>query len=168
MDEALHDTDRHETAAPDEASVRAAPRTAAPGAGPEPTTGRERPTGGDRPAHPAPDPLFREAAGAVLREQRQRNGQRLVDAADRAGVSPQYLSEVERGVKDPSSEVLEAAAAAVGLDLEALLLEVVQRRRRTTTSPLVLRTIGSVQARAARTTMHLGASSAGGAVCLAA
>jgi predicted transcriptional regulator len=53
----------------------------------------------------APDaaPLFREVAGAVLRDARRRLGLRLVDVARRAGVSPQYLSEIERGVKDPSS-----------------------------------------------------------------
>jgi transcriptional regulator with XRE-family HTH domain len=35
--------------------------------------------------------------------------------AGRAGVSPQYLSELERGLKDPSSEVLSAVAGALGL-----------------------------------------------------
>ena len=34
--------------------------------------------------------------------------------AARAGVSPQYLSELERGRKDPSSEMLAAVAGALG------------------------------------------------------
>lgn len=40
---------------------------------------------------------------------------RLVDVARRAGVSPQYLSEVERGRKDASSELLSAIAGALDL-----------------------------------------------------
>ena len=38
----------------------------------------------------------------------------LTDVASRAGVSPQYLSEIERGKKDPSSEMLAAVAGALG------------------------------------------------------
>jgi transcriptional regulator with XRE-family HTH domain len=35
-----------------------------------------------------------------------------VQTAARAGISPQYLSEIERGLKDPSSEILAAIAGA--------------------------------------------------------
>jgi transcriptional regulator with XRE-family HTH domain len=59
--------------------------------------------------------LWREAVGAQLREERGRRGERIADVAGRAGVSPQYLSEIERGRKDPSSEVLSALAGALGL-----------------------------------------------------
>ena len=44
----------------------------------------------------------------------------LVDVAEEAGVSPQYLSEVERGLKDPSSELLAAMAGALGLSVADL------------------------------------------------
>ena len=64
---------------------------------------------------PEPEPLWREAVGTQLREERRRRGERISDVADRAGVSPQYLSEIERGRKDPSSEVLAALAGALGL-----------------------------------------------------
>lgn len=40
---------------------------------------------------------------------------------ERAGISPQYLSEVERGVKDPSSEILAAVAGALDLPLRDLV-----------------------------------------------
>ena len=40
--------------------------------------------------------------------------------AEEAGVSPQYLSEVERGLKDPSSELLAAMAGALGLSIGTL------------------------------------------------
>ncbi len=65
-----------------------------------------------------PEPLWREALGRQLRRERRARGQRIVDVAARAGVSPQYLSELERGRKDPSSEVL--AAVAGSLDLTVL------------------------------------------------
>jgi transcriptional regulator with XRE-family HTH domain len=64
---------------------------------------------------PDPEPLWREVVGTQLREERRRRGDRIVDVAERAGVSPQYLSEIERGRKDPSSEVLAALAGALGL-----------------------------------------------------
>jgi len=62
-----------------------------------------------------PEPLWREAAGAVLRERRHGLEQTLAQVARRAGVSVQYLSEVERGLKDPSSEILAAVSGALGL-----------------------------------------------------
>lgn len=40
--------------------------------------------------------------------------------AGRAGVSTQYLSEVERGLKDPSSEMLHAITGALGLTVREL------------------------------------------------
>ncbi|MBD0324015.1 MAG: helix-turn-helix transcriptional regulator, partial [Aldersonia sp.] len=51
-----------------------------------------------------PEPLWREALGRSLRAAREDRGDRLIDVADRAGISPQYLSEIERGRKEPSSE----------------------------------------------------------------
>jgi transcriptional regulator with XRE-family HTH domain len=51
----------------------------------------------------------------VLRIARRTADLRQIDVAERAGVSPQYLSEVERGLKDPSSEILAAIAGALGM-----------------------------------------------------
>lgn len=67
-----------------------------------------------------PEPLWREVVGHELRTERTGRGERIVDVAERAGVAPQYLSEVERGVKDPSSEVLAALAGALGLSVAEL------------------------------------------------
>ena len=72
----------------------------------------------DRPASEpaeAPQPLWRELVGRELHRERTARGERLVDVAGRAGVSMQYLSEVERGLKDPSSEMLQAIAGALEL-----------------------------------------------------
>lgn len=72
----------------------------------------------------APEPLWREALGRSLRAIREEQGGRLVDIADRAGISPQYLSEIERGRKEPSSEMIAAVAGALGVDLPALLVNI--------------------------------------------
>jgi transcriptional regulator with XRE-family HTH domain len=55
-----------------------------------------------------------------LREERSARSERLADVADRAGVSTQYLSELERGLKEPSSEVLAALAGALRLSVADL------------------------------------------------
>jgi transcriptional regulator with XRE-family HTH domain len=71
-------------------------------------------------AAPAPEGLWRDAVGRQLRAERSARGERIADVARRAGVSPQYLSEVERGRKDPSSEILSALAGAVDLTVREL------------------------------------------------
>lgn len=72
----------------------------------------------------AAEPLWREAVGRELRRERQRTERTLADVAERAGVSPQHLSEVERGLKEPSSEVLGAVAGALGVRLVDLAARV--------------------------------------------
>ena len=67
-----------------------------------------------------PEPLWRELVGRELHRERRDRGERLVDVAGRAGVSVQYLSEVERGLKDPSSEMLQAIAGALDLSVREL------------------------------------------------
>lgn len=61
--------------------------------------------------------LWREAVGHQFRAERLRRRHTLADVATDAGVSTQYLSEVERGRKEPSSEIVAAVATALGLDL---------------------------------------------------
>ena len=73
---------------------------------------------------PATEPLWRELVGRELRTERQERGERLADVAERAGVSTQYLSEVERGLKDPSSEILSAVAGALDLTVRQLSVRV--------------------------------------------
>jgi len=64
-----------------------------------------------------PEPLWRDIVGRRLRSQRAARGETLYDVAKRAGVSPQYLSEIERGRKEPSSEMIAAVAGALGTSL---------------------------------------------------
>ena len=70
------------------------------------------------------DPGAAELVGRELRTERQERGERLSDVAERAGVSTQYLSEVERGLKDPSSEILSAVAGALELTVRQLSIRV--------------------------------------------
>ncbi|MCX4911302.1 helix-turn-helix transcriptional regulator [Streptomyces sp. NBC_00878] len=59
--------------------------------------------------------------GDVLRRERLAQERTLKDVADAARISMPYLSELERGRKEASSEVLAAAAHALGLGLADLL-----------------------------------------------
>ncbi|MGW2639870.1 helix-turn-helix domain-containing protein [Streptomyces sp. NPDC001348] len=79
-----------------------------------------------RPRTPAPgpaerEPLWRDLLGDVLRRERLAQERTLKEVADAARISLPYLSEVERGRKEASSEVLAAAAQALGLGLGDLL-----------------------------------------------
>ncbi|MEU4144166.1 helix-turn-helix domain-containing protein [Streptomyces parvulus] len=67
------------------------------------------------------EPLWRDLVGDVLRGERLAQERTLKDVSDAARISMPYLSEVERGRKEASSEVLAAAAGALGLSLGDLL-----------------------------------------------
>ncbi len=68
--------------------------------------------------------LLREAVGSSLRAARTEQARTLRDVAREARVSLGYLSEVERGQKEASSELLNAICEALGLQLSALLSDV--------------------------------------------
>lgn len=72
-------------------------------------------------------PLLRTMLGAALRRARRAQGRTLADVARSAKVSMQYLSELERGRKEASSEVLAAICGALRIDLPDLLAEVGRR-----------------------------------------
>ena len=80
-------------------------------------------------------PLWREAVGHELRTERLGQERTLADVAGDAGVSTQYLSEVERGRKEPSSEVIEAVGGALGLTLVDLTARVTRRLLTTRQAP---------------------------------
>jgi len=73
-----------------------------------------------QPESPQPEPLWREVLGSRLRALRAERGETLAATAERAGISPQYLSEVERGRKEPSSEMIAALAGALDTTLADL------------------------------------------------
>ncbi len=91
-------------------ALRPADRTA-----PKPT--RSQP----RRAAPVREPLWRHVVGDVLRRERLAQRRTLKDVSEAARISMPYLSELERGLKEASSEILAAAGRALGLSLVELL-----------------------------------------------
>jgi transcriptional regulator with XRE-family HTH domain len=77
-----------------------------------PRTGRQRPR-----------PLLRTTLGDVLRRTRREQRRTLADVARAAKVSMPYLSEIERGRKEASSEVLGAICDALRIELSDLLAQ---------------------------------------------
>jgi transcriptional regulator with XRE-family HTH domain len=68
--------------------------------------------------------LIRRLLGDVLRRKRQDEGRTLRQLAADARISPGYLSEIERGQKEPSSELLAAICDALQARLSDVLREV--------------------------------------------
>jgi transcriptional regulator with XRE-family HTH domain len=68
--------------------------------------------------------LLRRVIGDALRARRQGQQRTLREVSTAANVSLGYLSEIERGHKEPSSELLAAICDALGARLSELLREV--------------------------------------------
>jgi transcriptional regulator with XRE-family HTH domain len=71
--------------------------------------------------------LLRQLLGDVLRRLRVRQGRTLREVSASARVSLGYLSEVERGRKEPSSELLNAICDALEVPLSAVLTDAGER-----------------------------------------
>lgn len=82
---------------------------------------------GRRPEAPEAEPLMRDLIGDLLRRTRVEQGRTLREVAEDARVSLPYLSEVERGRKEASSEILAAIYRSLGLSLIDVLGELHQR-----------------------------------------
>jgi transcriptional regulator with XRE-family HTH domain len=72
-------------------------------------------------------PLVREVIGEVLRLARTSQGRTLREVSDTARVSLGYLSEVERGRKEASSELLYAICDALDVPLSTVLTDAGER-----------------------------------------
>ncbi|MGI8947093.1 MAG: helix-turn-helix domain-containing protein [Ornithinimicrobium sp.] len=71
--------------------------------------------------------LLRRELGDVLREKRQVQGRTLREVSASAAVSLGYLSEVERGEKEASSELLASICKALELPVSQMLTDVADR-----------------------------------------
>ncbi|HYN28988.1 MAG TPA: helix-turn-helix transcriptional regulator [Dermatophilaceae bacterium] len=71
--------------------------------------------------------LLREELGEVLREHRRTQGRTLREVSAAASVSLGYLSEIERGAKEASSELLASVCGALGVPLSSVLGDVSER-----------------------------------------
>lgn len=58
--------------------------------------------------------------GDFIREQRERANLSLRRLADRAGISNPYLSQIERGIRKPSAEILKRLSRALEISAESL------------------------------------------------
>lgn len=67
--------------------------------------------------------LLREVIGDVLRRARTTQGRTLREVSNSARVSLGYLSEVERGRKEPSSELLGAICTALDVPMSRVLVD---------------------------------------------
>ncbi len=74
-------------------------------------------------AHSETAEHLRATLGAILRRRREANERSLADIAGPAGISAGYLSEVERGRKDISTDRLLAVARALEVPVAELYLE---------------------------------------------
>ena len=83
----------------------------------------------------AAEPLWRDALGEQLRRRRQERRDTLDETAERAGISMQYLSEIERGLKEPSSEMIAAVAGALDVTLLDLTLAVAETLQTPASAP---------------------------------
>ena len=68
--------------------------------------------------------LFRASLGDVLRAERMRQGMTLRELSSSALVSLGYISEIERGQKEASSELLAALCEALDMPLSGVLRQV--------------------------------------------
>ena len=71
----------------------------------------------------AQDLADREDSREPLRDIRSRSGQTLRELSENAAISPGYLSELERGRKEVSSELLASVCAALGVTVSDLMME---------------------------------------------
>ncbi|GEL94296.1 helix-turn-helix domain-containing protein [Cellulomonas composti] len=71
--------------------------------------------------------VLRREIGDVLRDARQRQGRTLREVSSAARVSLGYLSEVERGQKEASSELLSSICDALDVPMSVVLREVSDR-----------------------------------------
>lgn len=74
--------------------------------------------------------LVREVVGDVLRGARTAQGRTLREVSDSARVSLGYLSEIERGRKEASSELLTSICGALHVPLSQVLIDAGERMAR--------------------------------------
>lgn len=71
----------------------------------------------DEPVADSPD------IGAFIRQQRERSKMSLRRLADKAGISNPYLSQIERGLRKPSAEILKSLARGLSIQAESLYIQ---------------------------------------------
>src|ERR1700694_3306721 len=70
-------------------------------------------------AHAAPEPRLRDL-GTFIRDERRRDRLSLRKLSELAGISNPYLSQIERGLRKPSAEILQSIARGLRISAETL------------------------------------------------
>ena len=78
-------------------------------------------------AHSEAPESIRRAIGNAIRDRREALDQTLAQVAEAAAMSPAYVSEIERGLKDVSTDKLVAIAAALEVQVADLYLDIARR-----------------------------------------
>ena len=78
---------------------------------------------GEREQENAERPMHRQALGSFLRAQRQLANLSLRELAALTDLSNAYLSQLERGLHEPSVRVLRSVSSALGLSVSSVLAE---------------------------------------------
>ncbi|MDQ6840965.1 MAG: helix-turn-helix domain-containing protein [Actinomycetota bacterium] len=78
-------------------------------------------------AHSEAAEAVRQGIGSAIRHRREDLGQTLAEVAEAAAMSPAYVSEIERGLKDVSTDKLVAIARALQLSVADLYLDLARR-----------------------------------------
>jgi transcriptional regulator with XRE-family HTH domain len=109
------------------------------------------------------EPLWREVLGSRLRALRTDRDETLAQTAERAGISPQYLSEIERGRKEASSEMIAALAGALDVSVAELMADTAEDLRRGAAPVIAISTVrrSSSAGRGAMVTSRSGQRPAG-------
>jgi transcriptional regulator with XRE-family HTH domain len=97
--------------------------------------------------------LLRRVIGDTLRAQRLEQRRTLREVSTAAKVSLGYLSEVERGQKEASSELLSSICDALGVQLSEMLRDVSDTLADAESAVGVLEPVGDLEPRA-RVTAH--------------
>jgi hypothetical protein len=92
-----------------------------------PPTVDDRDYSAEKPEKEVPMILVRQEIGDVLRDFRLQKGRTLRQVASKASVALGYLSEVERGQKEASSEILASVAEALDTPISVIMREVGDR-----------------------------------------
>jgi transcriptional regulator with XRE-family HTH domain len=87
---------------------------------------------------------MRQLVGEVLRARRAEQGLTLREVSGKARVSLGYISEIERGQKEPSSELLAALAEALDVPLSAVLRDVADQMEVHEVAAVPLATVSSI------------------------
>jgi transcriptional regulator with XRE-family HTH domain len=121
---------------------------------------------GPRDGSQRPRPLLRTMLGEVLRRTRLEQERTLADVARAARVSMPYLSEVERGRKEVSSEILAAICDALDVDLADLLADVGSDLADAQVRPAQVIRLGAITSRQTPDRAGSAGAGAGDAMCL--